>query len=106
MALVCHTSVKTSLLDIINQWLHFVALITEEVSKILTDNSDFLSENSEVVNFEKRRLLAQSITLLQCYQSVPYSFTPVQSLQDKLLTMEVHTTEQELLQLSWQSEMT
>ena len=84
----------------------FIALITEEASKIMTDHSDFLPEKNEVVNFEKRRLLAQLITLVQCYQSVPYSFTPVHSLQDKLLTMEVHTTEKELLQLSWQSEMT
>lgn len=84
----------------------FIVPITEEASKIMTDNCDLLPEKIEVVNFEKRRLLAQLITLVQCYQSVPYSFTPVHSLQDKLLTMEVHTTEKELLQLSWQSEMT
>lgn len=72
----------------------------------MTDHPDFIPEKNKVINFEKRRLVAQFITLVQCYQSVPYSLTAIQSLQDKLLTMQLQLTEQELLQLSWQSEMT
>lgn len=72
----------------------------------MAGHSDFVPDKNKVINFEKRRMVAQLITLLQCYQSVPYSLTAVESLQDKLLTMEINMTEQELLRLSWQSEMT
>jgi len=79
--------------------------LIKDASKVVVDHPDFLPQKNKVINFEKRRLFAQLITLVQCYQCVPYTLTAVQSLQDKLLTMELQMTEQELLQLSWQSEM-
>lgn len=103
---VYHTSVKICLIIINYQFNSFlVALLVEDGSNFMTGQSDFLPEKNGVINFEKRRQFAQFLTLVQYYQSIPYSLTAVHSLQDKLLTMELNMTEQELLQLSWQSEM-
>ena len=105
MDLVSHTLVSSPCVGHATCWL-LVALLIEDASKIMTDHDDFIPEKNKVIDYEKRRLFAQLIVLVQCYQSVPYLLTAVQSLQDKLLTMELCITEQELLQLSWQSEMT
>jgi len=82
-----------------------IALFLEEAAKINSKHPENLPQHNGVINFEKRRLFAQFISLVQCYQSMAYALTPVQSLQDKLLTMKLELTEKELSQLSWQAEM-
>ena len=81
------------------------ALFLEEAVKISSKHPEYLPQHNGIINFEKRRMFAQFISLVQCYQSIAFALTPVQSLQDKLLTMKLELTEQELNQLSWQAEM-
>jgi len=82
-----------------------IALFLEEAVRINSKHPEYLPLHNGVINFEKKRMFAQFISLVQCYQSIAYALTPVQSLQDKLLTMKLELTEQELNQLSWQAEM-
>lgn len=66
----------------------YLGIYLSDLTFIDEGNLDFLSQNDNLINFEKRVLTAKIVMKVQKFQKVPYIFQPVKEIQSYLTNLD------------------